>query len=323
MSIYPLIIKRTIKFFSLLLLRRNTASWQDFVTILKTDISRIKMYKSVLHFYPDNSKNHSQYYDELLFLKQHKTFLTFPYEKIRTIIQPTTGIDDCSHLPYVIHKNKKLFFPETWTEKQALDYYIHAVSVENILEIGEGYLTKTPHKYQSSNHKIENGDILIDAGCAEGLFSLNAIDQVSHVTIIECDKQWERPLEETFKPYKNKVEFIFKMLGDKDCDNTISLPTILQNLKNDTTFIKMDIEGAEVNVLKSSIDFFSKCTRTVKVSCCTYHNNDDFDKVHSLLSPLASSIENSDGHMLIFDYKDNRPYFRHGVIRATLPIISL
>ena len=313
MNKFWLIFKRTTKFCSRTFLRKKGSTWKEFVSGLKTDLSRIDMYNSVLHHYHNNP----QYKEELLYLKRHKMFHVFPYERCRTLPDPPTGFDTSCNLPYVLHNNKKLYFPDDWTRQQVLGYYTTAVSVENILEIDEGYLTKTPHKYQSPNHIVEEGDALIDAGSAEGLFTLNVIDWVSHATIIECDKRWEQPLRQTFKPYMDKVDFVFKMLGDKDCENMISLPTLLKRTHS-AIFLKMDIEGAEVNTLEPSIPLLEHHNHTIKISCCTYHNNSDFDKLYTLLSPQASSIEYSDGYMLIFDYNEKRPFFRHGMIRATI-----
>ena len=39
-------------------------------------------------------------------------------------------------------------------------------------------------------------------------------------------------------------------------------------------FVKMDIEGAEVSVLKGSLDFLKECSN-LKIACCTYHREHD------------------------------------------------
>ena len=316
--IITLIIKRTDKFFLLCLLQKPHVSWHDFARGLETDISRIKMYESVLFHYPDKSPASEPYKEELQYIKQHRSFSVFPYDALGTIPEPEIGFDESCHLHFLLHNNKRLFFPESWNQRQIIDYYTNTLSIENILETEDKYLRKTPHRYQSAGHKIEEGDILVDAGSAEGLFTLDNIEHVSKAIIIECDKKWENPLKETFKPYMDKVSLVFKMLGEKDSEDTISLSTILQGTNPSPTFIKMDIEGAEANTIESSISFFKCSDRILKISCCTYHNNDDFARIFNVFKQLNCKTECSDGYMLIYDYAEKQPYFRHGLIRATI-----
>lgn len=314
MTAITLVLKRTIKY----LVHKNHIPWNDFIDGLKIDLARANMYKSVLHHFRDNDPKSEKYQEELQYIKQHHTFSTFPYDILGTIPQPETGFDESCHLPFLLHGDKRLYFPEDWNKQQTIDYYTNAITVENILETGDRYMAKTPHRYQSTNHMISEGNILIDAGSAEGLFTLDNIDRVSKAVIIECDKKWERPLLHTFKPYLDKVEFIFKMLGGEDNEDTVSLVTILKNIEPTSTFIKMDIEGAEVKTLESSASFFRDCDRTLKISCCTYHNNGDFEKISSNFNQLNCKTECSDGYMLIYDYAERGPFFRHGIIRATI-----
>ena len=62
--------------------------------------------------------------------------------------------------------------------------------------------------------------------------------------MIECEHKWVEALKKTFEHWKEKV-IVEKMLGDTDDETHISIDGLLKDEK--VNFIKMDIEGAEVN----------------------------------------------------------------------------
>lgn len=135
--------------------------------------------------------------------------------------------------------------------------------------------------------------------------------------IIESDTLWVESLKNTFAEYKDKVVIVQTLVSDRDTSTTKTLSSILKSEKAENLFIKMDIEGYEYQTLQSSLDFLSTKQR-VKIACCTYHNQDDYEKISNLLNKYNYTCELSDGYML-FPLKDDLkpPYFRHGLIRAT------
>jgi 16S rRNA A1518/A1519 N6-dimethyltransferase RsmA/KsgA/DIM1 with predicted DNA glycosylase/AP lyase activity len=48
---------------------------------------------------------------------------------------------------------------------------------------------------------VAEGDVVVDAGAAEGNFALSVIDKASKVYIIEGDAGWCEALRQTFLPY--------------------------------------------------------------------------------------------------------------------------
>lgn len=238
-------------------------------------------------------------------------FSNFPYKQIKKCETVISGFDITKKLPFVEHKNKRLYFPQDFSVELASSIYKNFIERECIL--GGNYTEKSPHQYQTENFKIEQGDVLIDVGSAEALLALDSIDSVSHAYLIEGDPLWFPALEATFEPYAEKVTIINKYIGLGK--NDISLQEIVE--KHDCgVFIKMDIEGAEVNVLNDTCDFLSKRKNT-KIVCCTYHKNDDFEKITSIITKMGYEWECSEGYML-FNLYDNPeyPYFRIGVVRA-------
>lgn len=249
--------------------------------------------------------------DELKYIIENG-FTNFPYKQIRKCQDIISGFDDTKQLPFVEHKAKRLYFPHGFSVELASSIYKNFIERECIL--GGNYTEKTPHQYQTEDFKIEQGDVLVDVGCAEALLALDSIDTVSHAYLIEGDPLWIPAIEATFAPYADKVTIINKYIGLGK--NDVSLQDIIE--KHDCgVFIKMDIEGAEINVLSENRDCFLSC-HDLKIVCCTYHKQEDYNRIVEEFNALGYHFITSEGYML-FDLLDETqyPYFRRGIIRAS------
>jgi hypothetical protein len=239
--------------------------------------------------------------------------ILFPYQRINDKIpfKVETGIE--FGLKYVLHRaDKKLFFPKYFSAEHA---YKNFIEVEGIL--GSSSLLKSPHSYQDESFKVEEGDVILDVGCAEALFALDNIEKASRVFLFECNKDWYWPLKRTFAPYGDKVVYIPKLVTDKTDAKHTTLTDAINGVvsANDKLFVKMDIEGFERNVIESNEDFFRRYK--VKLSCCTYHRQDDAKVIEKLLRNMGYLTRFSDGYMLPYHLNGiHYPYFRHGVIYA-------
>ncbi len=228
--------------------------------------------------------------------------------------------------PYVV-KDKKMY--EVFWDKENgypyVEYFGHRMyypkQYEFIKQEGKTYLVNiwegdqfegSPHKYETDNHKVEKGDIVVDAGVAEGNFVLKYIDIIDKAYLIEPDPIWLEVLKITFESFMDKIEIIPKYLGHRDSDKEITLDTLIGNRKVD--FIKMDIEGSEIlallggkNVLKNN---------NAKISACAYHKARDEEYISFLLESLGYTISHSAGYMFFNLDKDiDRTLdFRRGVI---------
>jgi 16S rRNA A1518/A1519 N6-dimethyltransferase RsmA/KsgA/DIM1 with predicted DNA glycosylase/AP lyase activity len=74
----------------------------------------------------------------------------------------------------------------------------------------------SPHCYTAFLN-INESDIVVDIGTTEGNFYLDIINKVSRIYMFEWDKKWNKALQETFKPYKDKVVIINQRIGKKIC----------------------------------------------------------------------------------------------------------
>ncbi|GAP72136.1 hypothetical protein SAMD00024442_25_23 [Candidatus Symbiothrix dinenymphae] len=261
--------------------------------------------------YPELASNFEK---ELSYLRTHPDeHLVFPYKQLKRLENIQSGYDSKRNLPYVVHNNRKLYFPKTWTEEGAAATYKDFIENENIL--GGGYKEKAPHQYETDTFCVKEGDVLLDIGCAEALFALNAIDKVKKLYLIESDVVWIEALKATFEPYKNKVEIINKLIADVDTESTITLSSLLKSELSSSLFIKMDIEGYETSVVNSSRSILSE-NLEISLACCTYHRQSDAEKLNEILTELNFDVEFSDGYMFFVFDKLLPPYFRRGIIRG-------
>ncbi len=101
----------------------------------------------------------------------------------------------------------------------------------------------SPHCYRTDGFEVEEGDVLLDVGSAEGIFALDNIERVSRVILFETDEAWIGALRKTFEPWKDKVTIINKFASDTDGPDTVTVDTALQEVNGGAVFLKLDVEG--------------------------------------------------------------------------------
>ncbi len=280
------------------------------LTLVKYDL----LYHKIVDYFNNNSM--LEYKEEVDYIKKLGRVVVFPYEQTKTVNEVNGGFDQDRQMPYVIHgSSKRLYFPEHWSLDRAKSTYVNYVQVENLL--GGNFQTKSPHQYQSPTIFVKDGDLVIDIGAAEALFSLDIVDKARRVIIIEPEKMWINPLKATFAPYKDKVRIINKSISTIDSEDTVTLTTCLMAEASEAIFIKMDIEGYETTVIGTNKDFFNK-NINLSVACCTYHTVDDATILKNYFENYNFNTEFSEGYMLFYtDEAISPPFFRKGMIRAS------
>jgi len=309
------IIKNIFSFMKLDIKRELRTTQQELRTTqqeLRKTQEDIQYYKIIN--YHDNHPSH-KYKEEISFLRELGNIAVFPYSQKKTIDNIEAEFDNKKNMPFVMHgKNKKLYFPKSWDVEQARATYKKFIERENIL--GGDYLEKSPHQYQTQNICVKEGDVVLDIGAAEGLFSLDIIDIAKKVYIFESEKIWIEPLFSTFEPYRDKVIIINKRVSNIDSSDEVRLDSCLKLDDVQSLFIKMDIDGFEKRVIEGNRSLFSKDIN-IRVACCTYHRHNDAEDLKLLFNNIGYKTEYSDGYMIFIYDKDMRPpYFRKGIIRA-------
>lgn len=194
-------------------------------------------------------------------------------------------IDEEIGLYYIIHQGKKMYFPATFETKESVMNYYNSI----LLEQHE----KSPHRYLSHNLTVEEGDVVVDVGTAEGNFAIEVVDKVAKLYLIEADENWIKALKYTFKDYSDKV-VIIKGFVSSYCDgNTITLDSVIHTKVN---FIKMDIEGNEWDALQGA-EKIIKVSSGIKFAICSYHSDFDQDLIEYFMDKHNIKHWTSKGYM--------------------------
>lgn len=279
------------------------------------EIANIKkdlLFFKILHHFKNNKTE--EYQNEINYLDKIGTLNIFPYNRIdKKINNIMAGFDKKNKMPFVTHKDKKLYFPKHYSVEQAKNEYLNLIVNENILE--EKFWEKTPHQYTTELFSVKNDDIVLDIGASEGLFLLNVIDKIKKGFIFEPDKIWLKALKVTFEPFKEKIIIINKFASNKNSTNELTIDYCLKN-EHGNVFVKIDVEGSENMVLNGAKSILER-KNDIRVVCCTYHKHGDANLFEKFFKNLNYYTEFSDGYMIFFyDNAIKPPYFRKGLIRA-------
>ncbi len=206
---------------------------------------------------------------------------------------------------YAIYFGKKMYFARAYNTVEKAKTYYRSILLEQD--------TSSPHLYLTRKFCVKNNDIVVDAGAAEGNFTLSIIDKVKKVYIFEPDLQWIEALQYTFEPYINKVIIINKFISNYKGYNTTTIDNELQNIQID--FIKMDIEGEEYYALQGA-KYTIEHSNKIKCAICTYHQVFAYIAIEQLLSTYGFNVENSYGYMWYPCGSMNNSVLRRGIIRG-------
>lgn len=233
-------------------------------------------------------------------------FSVFPYDYTFKYKSIKIEVYCCkeSGLKYVLHDNKRLYFPKEFSKRNCVNYYLGLLEEQDVA---------SPHRYNYDPFYEKHISTLLDIGAAEGIFALSVIDYVDKVYLFECDSHWWKALEWTFKPYEDKVEIVHRYVSDQsDEKSLITIDSFLFNKRKfSSCYIKMDIEGAELSALMGSTDSLNK--ESVYLSVCTYHTDKDAEFIHKFLVEYGFECRFTFGVMA---FGTTPPYFRKGVLYA-------
>ena len=192
--------------------------------------------------------------------------------------------DDKNGLYYVMHAGKKMFFPKKYSEPEIKKYYKSLLLEQDV---------RSPHRYMDERVNVGLGDVIVDAGAAEGNFSLEVIDVAKKIYIIEPDDEWCEALSYTFEKYSDKVEIINGYLSSYDDGKYMMLDSVIHE---PVDFIKMDIEGSEYEGLCGAVRVIEKSDK-LRLSICSYHS--DFDQliIEGFMDKCGISHYTSNGYM--------------------------
>lgn len=205
-------------------------------------------------------------------------------------LAPTILIDEVNALPFILHNGKRLYFPASFSQEKISMVYRSLLIEQDV---------RSPHRYVVSSLSLKDATLL-DIGAAEGIFSLDMIDYVDSVYLFECDEEWIPALSATFAPWDNKVHIIKKFVGNVDNTHTLTIDSFMRQIPQpNQLFLKMDIEGAELQALQGAKKTLMEYGSRLKFAICTYHSNDDKANISSFLSGYRYKYEFTKGFLFI------------------------
>ena len=132
--------------------------------------------------------------------------------------------------------------------------------------------------------------------------------------LFEPDKQWEKPLYYTFRDFGDQVRFYGTALGEESKAGCARLDDVIPSIWNKRGFLKMDVDGPEVKVLRGGKRLLRE--NRMKCSICAYHNPDDEFRIKALLHRCGYRTSISSGYMVLIYDPDiwERADFRRGMV---------
>ena len=214
--------------------------------------------------------------------------------------------DYSNGLFYVLYEGKKVYFSSDYrTEEEAKKYYLSLLIEQD---------QESPHRYERGGYEVDEGDVVIDGGAAEGIFAVNIIERARRIYLFEPDEKWCEALYHTFYDYRDKVVIVNKAISDYDSATTTRIDEVVQEEVN---YIKLDVEGEEYYALRGALTHL-KAGRKIKCAVCTYHQEFAYFAIKDLLESFGFEIIHSEGYMWFAEHFNlvRPPVLRRGLIFA-------
>jgi len=193
--------------------------------------------------------------------------------------------------------------------------------------VSETYDVNDWHYYQKEHTVIEDGEILLDVGTAEGLFPLTVAHKCSHIYLVEPGAAFNKTLKKTFAPYNDKVSIFNVAIGNEDgeiffsedsldgkvSDGTAANAQKIGINKIDTligdkkiTYLKADIEGFEQEMLRGAAQTIKN--NKPKIAITTYHDQNDPEEIIAIIKGYVPEYK----HYVVGIYEKNpKPVMIH------------
>lgn len=162
--------------------------------------------------------------------------------------------------------------------------------------------------------KLDNGEVLVELGSNNGDTLRDFISRCPEFKKAYCfepDRTCLHILHATFDKYTNRIKIIPKIAWDKECnlsfrdnggdmssfvneeqnvnDETLPASSIDIEIEDSVTFIKMDIEGAELQALHGAENHIKTCKPKLAIS--VYHKRNDLVEIPKYILSIRSDYK--------------------------------
>ena len=229
----------------------------------------------------------------------------YPYAWTEEYVGRTVNVlADDENWHFVYHNEKKLYFPQSFGEEEIKKYYTFLIMEQD---------ERSPHCYFTKEDDAGKKNLVwYDVGAAEGIITLDHIEEIKRGYLVECEQPWVEALRKTFEPYKDKIIIIAKTADCYTDEKHIALKELID--PTETCLIKIDVEGHEKEVLEG-IDW-----RNVKIESriivCAYHHQEDEKILGQYLTENMVEYDMSSGYILSNWGGHKEPYLRRGLFRG-------
>ncbi len=266
------------------------------------------MRASILDYYNNLAEPPSEEIETVLKYLRTKPITVFPYDFNDQYVASEIEVheDREKGLRYVFLDGKKLYFKKKWSKNRIRKTFNGLLKEQD---------KRCPHCYENDTFKVEEGDVILDIGAAEGNFALSVVEKASRIILFESNNDWIEALNATFEPWKSKILIVNKFVGDVTNSECTTLDDFIP-VGEKVSFLKIDVEGAEYQLLNGCKRIFQE-HKQLKVAICTYHKQEDERVFKEILSGNGFETNHSDGFMFLYhDKKIEAPFLRRGLIRA-------
>lgn len=172
---------------------------------------------------------------------------------------------------------------------------------------GEQFDADDWHQYEVAETRVRPDDIVVDCGSAEGLFALRVAERCKRVYAVEPSPMFVAAMKRSFEGLGN-VEIVECLLGERDGMSRLSdgdfmakesdsgIETPIRTLDSlfpaggeDPTYLKADVEGAEMRILRGATALLRRSTP--RVAFTTYHDEGHAREIEALLKSIDARYQ--------------------------------
>ena len=202
------------------------------------------------------------------------------------------------------------FYAVTYKSLTHTLYWPKEYPLDGIYQVtSESFDKKDWHYYQKKGTEVAPGEILLDIGAAEGLFSLTVAERCKKIMLVEPNDHFVEALKHTFASFQEKVRIFDVAVGSKNGEITFNPDSLIGRIEADTkpgrkkklttvddlmgdlpiTYLKADLEGFEIEMLKGAEKTIKR--NRPKIAITAYHKENISGEIIGLIKNFVPQYQ--------------------------------